>query len=192
MSSIDFDPRESIVRAFNCKNKDSGNEEYEKTASRGHILPFVFHIWCCFNPVPTDKNHLSLPKYKMTYAQQVRENIPTKYFRSQLGALWEPADQRLRGQINNPSSRSYGWGQRVIADTFLPCCSEPQQGHPEPLDTPAALVIIIVHRLLFSSRNWFTVLYCTCQRALECDRHHDNLRVRLFFFSFRTENKKTW
>lgn len=123
----------------------------------------------------------------------MRENIPTKFFRSQLEALWEPTDQRLRGQINNPSSRSHGWGQRVIADTFLPCCSEPQQGHPEPLDTPAGLVIIIVHWLLFSSRNlldWFTVLYCTCQRSLECDRHHDNLRVQLFLFYFRTGKKK--
>lgn len=86
-----------------------------------------------------------------------------KSFRPLLGTPWEPTDQRSRGQINSSSSRSHGWGQRVIADTFLPCCSEPQRGHPEPLDTPAALVIIIVHWLLFCSSwgiFWIDLLCC--------------------------------
>ncbi len=86
-----------------------------------------------------------------------------KSFRPLLGAPWEPTDQRSRGQINSSSSRSHGWGQQAIADTFLPCCSEPQRGHPEPLDKPAALVIIIVRWFLFCSSwgiFWIDLLCC--------------------------------
>ncbi len=116
-----------------------------------------------------------------------------KSFRPLLGAPWEPTDQRSRGQINSSSSRSHGWGQRAIADTFLPCCSEPQRGHPEPLDKPAALVIIIVRWFLLCSSwgiFWIDLLCCAIHPpsyGVCC--YPDNLGAWLNLYSFQTGEK---
>lgn len=110
-----------------------------------------------------------------------------KFFRPRLGPPWEPTDQRSRGQINSPSSRSHGLGQQLIADTFLPHCSEPQQGHPEPLK-PSCFShhYCLLASILFELRNlqdWFTVLYCACPQVLEHGCYPNNLRGWLFLFS---------